>query len=141
MDDQTTQPGQLGQTESLKDAVDIQLGAAFGMELPKEDIVVIEDMLAWQTMMDNASASINMRGTRRLFATIAHHLDRNIYLNNSPDPTEITIPLTDTVGIQIKAEAWSNFDSQPEPGEPEVTWNGHLDIRFVDLTGKKWYTA
>lgn len=97
---------------------------------------LIDDLLAWQVMMDNAPASINMYGAHRFWMAVAHYLGRPVYTNGSPDVTEVIIPLTDTVGLQLTATATIPYDPEYEPTEDidDTVWSD-LKYRFISLEG------
>lgn len=105
-------------------------------EYQPEPATLIDDMLAWQEMIDNAPASINMRGAHRFWRTVAHHLGRNVFADGSPDINEVTIPLTDKVGLQLTAKLLTLYD----PDDPTNTHTVDMEYRFVTLEGKEWYT-
>lgn len=127
--------------QSYKSAVEQQLGEVFGTEIPREDLPVIDDMLAWQKMMDEAPASINLRGARRFWLTVARHLGRTCFTDGSPDITQVVIPLTDTVGLQLTAD-YNKYIAGEHEGEPVLDddWGVWMDYRFVALDAEKRYT-
>lgn len=94
----------------------------------------IDDMLAWQKMIDEAPASINMTGAHRFWNTVAQLLGKRIYTSGSPDFEELIIELTPEVGLKLTAD-YNKYVSGPNEGEPVFgdDFNVDMDYRFVDM--------
>lgn len=88
-----------------------------------DDLPVIDDPLAWQDMIDNAPAPINMRGAARFWKTVEHLLGKGAVTDGAPEFSTVVIQLSDTVGLQLKCWAWDHEDGEA-PG-------GWIDYRFV----------
>jgi hypothetical protein len=69
------------------------------------DYPVIDDPIAWQEMMDNAPASINLRGSERFWNTVnARGIKGMIYRDGCPEFTTIAFDLGDDIALVLSAQ-------------------------------------
>lgn len=92
------------------------------------EIEIIDNPLEWQEMMNNAPASINMRGSARFWYTVSELLDgRHINRDGAPEFSEIVIWLKGNIGLRLftgEDNPWIDFEfvevekttPQPERG-------------------------
>lgn len=123
-------------SEEWRELVLSQLCDVFDAEKPDVAISPIADPLAWQDMIDNAPASINLYGAARFWLTVSKLLGKRAFTDGSPDMNCVVIELTPAVGLQLTAD-YNKYIAGPNEGEPvlDENWSVWMDYRFVALGG------
>ncbi len=70
---------------------------------------IIADPLEWQLQMDNAPATINMRGCSRFWATVQALGINVVGIDGNPDFSRIQFRLTDDVALELSTERGSPY--------------------------------
>lgn len=111
--------------DNPEDEAASQLFAVFGQSYEPYGGPIIEDPLEWQKRIDNAPASINMRGSSRFWRTVAELSGMNIWRNGAPELSQMIIELKEGLGLLLSVDAWEQEEGE-EPG-------GWIDYRFIEL--------
>jgi hypothetical protein len=93
----------------------------------RDDLPIIEDVLAWQKTINEQRLGINLRGFGRFWKTVEALGIETIH-NGAPEFTEIIIKLNDDVGLRLYTEP-----VYIDPGLMGESMPVHIRFEFVNL--------
>ena len=94
-----------------------------------DEIPLIEDLLAWQEMIDNGRGGINMRGSARFWKTVKAHGIHMQSRDGAPEFSEIVFDLGNGIGMMLYTEVI--HENTFDPGWEK--WCPTINFRFVKL--------
>jgi hypothetical protein len=95
-----------------------------------EDSPIISDPLAWQRAIEDAPASINLRGSERFWATVEALSGMEVvYRNGAPEFSEIVFRLKGNIGLRLFAKAVNRFEFDAD--DTDITPN--IGFEFCEI--------
>jgi hypothetical protein len=99
-------------------------------EILSERTPIISDPLAWQRAIEDADASINLRGSERFWATVEALSGMDVvYRNGAPEFTEIVFRLKGNIGLRLYAQAVNRFEFDAD--DTDITPN--IGFEFCEI--------